>query len=147
MSYPSVDQLQKVLTEQVFHYADDKKKAAGRALGTLVEIVTRLRFLVNGKDGGKGAPMSCAMIYWGNHYEKFRDVFGKHGAVVNLTEMLTPHLHAGSNDAQPELISEFHRDENGSEMVLAESAVEYGISKRLANHRGPQPRKRPLAKH
>ena len=40
MSYPSVDQLQKVLTEQVFHYAKDSKKAAGRALGTLVEIVT-----------------------------------------------------------------------------------------------------------
>jgi hypothetical protein len=40
MSYPSVDQLQRVLTEKVFHYADDKKKAAGRALGTLVEIVT-----------------------------------------------------------------------------------------------------------
>jgi hypothetical protein len=108
---------------------------------------TRLRFLVNGKDGGKGAPMSCAMIYWGDHYEKFRDVFGKHGAVVNLTEMLTLHLHAGSNDAQPELISEFHRSENGSELVLAKSAVEYGISKRPANHRGTQPGKRPLAKH
>jgi hypothetical protein len=40
MSYPSVDQLQKVLTEQIFLYTDDKKKAAGRALGTLVEIIT-----------------------------------------------------------------------------------------------------------
>jgi len=40
MSYPSVDQLQKVLTEKVFHYAKDSKKAAGRALGTLVEIIT-----------------------------------------------------------------------------------------------------------
>ncbi len=40
MSYPSVDQLQKVLTEKVFHYATDRKKAAGRALGTLVEIIT-----------------------------------------------------------------------------------------------------------
>ncbi len=40
MPYPSVDQLQKVLTEQVFHYAKDSKKAAGRALGTLVEIIT-----------------------------------------------------------------------------------------------------------
>ena len=40
MSYPSVDQLQKILTEQVFHYAKDSKKAAGRALGTLVEIIT-----------------------------------------------------------------------------------------------------------
>ena len=40
MSYPSVDQLQKVLTKDVFHYAKDSKKAAGRALGTLVEIIT-----------------------------------------------------------------------------------------------------------
>jgi len=40
ISYPSVDQLQKVLTDKVFHYAMDSKKAAGRALGTLVEIIT-----------------------------------------------------------------------------------------------------------
>ena len=40
MPYESVDQLQKVLTENVFHYAKDGKKAAGRALGTLVEIIT-----------------------------------------------------------------------------------------------------------
>jgi len=40
MSYQSVDQLQRVLTEEVFHYAKDAKKAAGRALGTLVEIIT-----------------------------------------------------------------------------------------------------------
>lgn len=40
MGYPSVDQLQKVLTENVFHYAQDPKKAAGRALGTLIEIIT-----------------------------------------------------------------------------------------------------------
>src|SRR5229473_7557705 len=40
MAYASVDQLQKVLVERVFHYAKDSKKAAGRALGTLVEIIT-----------------------------------------------------------------------------------------------------------
>lgn len=40
MTYQSVDQLQKVLTKKVFHYAKDSKKAAGRALGTLVEIIT-----------------------------------------------------------------------------------------------------------
>ncbi len=39
MAYESVDQLQKVLVERVFHYAKDSKKAAGRALGTLVEII------------------------------------------------------------------------------------------------------------
>lgn len=40
MPYQSVDQLQKMLTKEVFHYATDRKKAAGRALGTLVEIIT-----------------------------------------------------------------------------------------------------------
>lgn len=39
-SYQSVDQLQKLLRDKVFHYAKDSKKAAGRALGTLVEIIT-----------------------------------------------------------------------------------------------------------
>lgn len=40
MAYQSVDQLQKVLARDVFHYTQDSKKAAGRALGTLVEIIT-----------------------------------------------------------------------------------------------------------
>lgn len=40
MSYPSVDRLQKLLADDVFHYAKDAKKASGRALGTLVEIIT-----------------------------------------------------------------------------------------------------------
>jgi hypothetical protein len=40
MAYESVDQLQKMLADSVFGYAQDRKKAAGRALGTLVEIIT-----------------------------------------------------------------------------------------------------------
>lgn len=40
MPYDSIDKLQNALTETVFHYAKDRKKAAGRALGTLVEVVT-----------------------------------------------------------------------------------------------------------
>ncbi len=40
MPYESVDALQRALTEDVFHYAKDAKKAAGRALGTFVEIIT-----------------------------------------------------------------------------------------------------------
>lgn len=40
MTYESVDALQKALADEVFNYAADRKKAAGRALGTLVEIVT-----------------------------------------------------------------------------------------------------------
>ena len=40
MSYKSIDVLQNALATEVFHYAKDSKKAAGRALGTLVEIIT-----------------------------------------------------------------------------------------------------------
>jgi hypothetical protein len=36
----TVDQLQLELCETVFHYAADRKKAAGRALGTIIEIIT-----------------------------------------------------------------------------------------------------------
>lgn len=45
---------------------------------------TRLRFLVEGKDEGKGAPMSCAMIYWNKNIEKYINVFNEFGAVVDL---------------------------------------------------------------
>ena len=45
---------------------------------------TRLRFLVDGRDEGKGAPMSCAMVYWGKHVSRFDEVLSPHGAVVDL---------------------------------------------------------------
>ncbi len=48
---------------------------------------TRLRFLVDGKDEGKGAPMSCAMVYWGEHVSRFQEVFLSHGAVVDLRDL------------------------------------------------------------
>lgn len=50
---------------------------------------TRLRFLENGRDSGKGAPMACAMVYWGEEYEKFFDVFINHGAVVDISPLMT----------------------------------------------------------
>lgn len=40
MAFESVDALQSTLADTVFQYAEDRKKAAGRALGTLVEIIT-----------------------------------------------------------------------------------------------------------
>ena len=48
---------------------------------------TRLRFLVDGKDEGKGAPMSCAMVYWGAHLTRFEKIFLRHGAVVDLRSL------------------------------------------------------------
>ncbi len=40
MSYASIDTLQKTLSNSVFNHTKDSKKAAGRALGTLVEIIS-----------------------------------------------------------------------------------------------------------
>lgn len=40
MGYTSINTLQEVLKEQVFCHTKDAKKAAGRALGTMVELVT-----------------------------------------------------------------------------------------------------------
>lgn len=56
----------------------------GKATGVCFLYDTRLKFLVNGKNIGKGAPMSCAMIYWGENFDKFLSVFSKFGAVVDL---------------------------------------------------------------
>lgn len=43
---------------------------------------TRLKFLIEGKEEGKGAPMACAMVYWGENLEKFSKVFRYFGTVV-----------------------------------------------------------------
>jgi hypothetical protein len=61
-----------------------KEHVWGQATAICFLYDTRLRFLVEGKDGGKGAPMSCAMIYWNKNIETFFDVFNEFGAVVDL---------------------------------------------------------------
>jgi hypothetical protein len=61
-----------------------KEYVWGQATAICFLYDTRLRFLVEGKDAGKGAPMSCAMIYWNKNIKKFLDVFSEFGAVVDL---------------------------------------------------------------
>lgn len=56
----------------------------GQATATCFLYDTRLRFLVEGEDKGKGAPMACAMVYWGHNMDLFQEVFIEHGAVVDL---------------------------------------------------------------
>ncbi|MBI1783312.1 MAG: hypothetical protein HYR66_18410, partial [Sphingobacteriales bacterium] len=51
-----------------------------------------LRFLENGQDVGKGAPMACAMVYWGDNYLKFYEVFIEHGAVVDISNLMGEHI-------------------------------------------------------
>lgn len=61
-----------------------KEHVFGQASVVCFLADTRLRFLINGMDTGKGAPMACAMIYWGGNINIFRDVFTVHGAIVYL---------------------------------------------------------------
>lgn len=61
-----------------------KNYVFGKATAICFLYDTRLRFLVNGQDGGTGAPMSCAMVYWGREYNVFFKVFIRFGAVVNI---------------------------------------------------------------
>lgn len=65
-----------------------KKYVFTKATGICFLYDTRLRFLENGKDAGKGAPMACAMIYWGQNYYRFYEVFIEHGAVVNISNLI-----------------------------------------------------------
>jgi hypothetical protein len=64
-----------------------KQSVFGQARAICFLYDTRLKFLENGSGAGKGAPMACAMIYWGRDYDKFFDVFIEHGAVVDLSSL------------------------------------------------------------
>jgi len=65
-----------------------KEYVFGKATAICFLYDTRLKFLVKGKEGGKGAPMACAMIYWGKKYDRFYEVFINHGAVVDLRPLI-----------------------------------------------------------
>ena len=61
-----------------------KQSVFGSATGICFLYDTRLKFLENGKDVGKGAPMACAMVYWGDDYKRFSELFLEFGAVVDI---------------------------------------------------------------
>lgn len=79
----------------------------GRAASVSFLYDTRLRFLVNGKDEGKGAPMACAMVYWGKNYDKFFEVFIEFGAVVDLRPLIGRRIGEYDKLIQPRLIDDF----------------------------------------
>ena len=43
--------------------------------------------MVNGTADNKGAPIVCAMVYWGWNYEKFYNIFLEFGVVVFLANL------------------------------------------------------------
>lgn len=64
-----------------------KEYIFGRANSVCFLADTRLKF-INGHND-KGAPMACAMVYWGPNTKKFYDHFSKFGAVIDLTTLKT----------------------------------------------------------
>jgi len=51
---------------------------------------TRLKFIIGGNENNKGAPMSCAAIYYGKNVSKFLEVFSEHGAALPLADIKLP---------------------------------------------------------
>ena len=85
-----------------------KEYVWGRATAVCFLYDTRLKFLENGNGEGKGAPMACAMIYWGSNYDNFFEVFLEFGAVVDLRDLLGKTIGDKNTLKQSSL---FHDDE------------------------------------
>lgn len=79
-----------------------KKHVWPKATGVSFLYDTRLRFLENGRDVGKGAPMACAMIYWGKDFEKFSGYLSQYGATLDIRNAELPE---GSVDAQSNIFT------------------------------------------
>ncbi len=94
-----------------------KKHVFGKAAGICFLYDTRLKFLVNGKNGGKGAPMSCAMIYWGVDFKRFYDIFKKFGAVIDLRPLKGVNFGECSDNGQIDLIPDVESEDEGNSEV------------------------------
>lgn len=73
-----------------------KESVWSRATSVCFLYDTRVRFLEDGYDSGKGAPMACAVVYWGTKPERFAKAFKQHGAVLALSGIQLPEVSAPS---------------------------------------------------
>lgn len=83
-----------------------KRYVFGRATSVAFLYDTRLKFLVGGRNIGKGAPMSCAMVYWGKQYDWFFEVFIRYGAVVDFRPLIGRRIDDHLDLVQPMLLNE-----------------------------------------
>ncbi len=83
-----------------------KKCVFGRASAICFLYDTRLKFLENGENGGKGAPMACAIIYWGERYSNFYNVFINYGAVVDIRPLLKEKIESARYTNQLSILNE-----------------------------------------
>ena len=84
-----------------------KEYVWGRATAVCFLYDTRLRFLIEGEDIGKGAPMACAMVYWGEHFRIFYEVFIEFGSVVDLRHLQGKAIGEKIHLKQPQLFDDF----------------------------------------
>lgn len=87
MPYPSVDALQKALGEKIFSNRTDIKKAAGRALGTIVELITFYML----KQWGflDGLSIERGLAEFGNDKITHNVEFGLHQCLSKATKSIT----------------------------------------------------------
>ncbi len=78
-----------------------KKYIFGEADAICFLYDTRLRFLVEGRDEGKGAPMACCLIYWGSRIDEFQSNFDTFGATVRIDDLKGRKLGRNKEDVFP----------------------------------------------
>ncbi|GAB1419094.1 hypothetical protein MASR2M12_18590 [Bacteroidales bacterium] len=87
MAYESVDKLQNALGEQVFHYTQDKKKAAGRALGTMIEIIAY--YLLKTWGFNNSTSIERGLVEYGNDEISHNVEYSLH-PIINEFDVIIP---------------------------------------------------------
>ncbi len=75
-----------------------KKFVFGQANAICFLYDTRLRFLENGQDTGKGAPMACCLVYWGHEKDRFMKHFMEYGAAVDISSLQSCNIGMRKNE-------------------------------------------------
>lgn len=95
MPYQSIDEIQKALAQKVFQHTKDTKKAAGRALGTLIEIIAY--YLIRQWNLASHVTIELRLPEFGNPAIAHNVEFGLHplihcrqSAINNFKLPLTP---------------------------------------------------------
>lgn len=79
----------------------------GKASAVCFLYDTRLKFMESGRSGGKGAPMACATVYWGSHYDRFFNVFVDYGAVIDIRPLIGVEIGVQRKDRQLRLLADY----------------------------------------
>lgn len=141
MAYESVDQLQKVLASQVFHYTQDAKKASGRALGTLVEIITF--YLLKSWGLENSVAIERSLAEYGNtnitHNVEYslHPILRRHGLSLPTKLPLTPTRILAAIDENVFPVKGFEKSGNRlltSDLILRNSCVVARREKPYSSH-------------